>query len=249
MPKAPFSKIPLEFHTVSVVQYHQRIGDVATGVRAPRTGRTAMSRPMLVLCVVLAAGASADGACLDTSAFDDAQRAVDAAVGCDTVGSNREYVAAGLDAIAGIPLSRACRSRFVKERLKRSVCGRPGSIVCCATSSRGRMTNRVVRAGHCTNGELCEGARNVGAACTGDGRCLQSACPARGPGIPGQVTFTTRATGSDLDVGWTGAFHSMPFVAGSRVTYCLEGCDGTTDMSCVGRGRTGDGTLNGSSFG
>src|SRR5262245_60663283 len=249
MPKAPFSKIPLEFHTVSVVQYHQRIGDVATGVRAPRTGRTAMSRPMLVLCVVLAAGASADGACLDTSAFDDAQRAVDAAVGCDTVGSNREYVAAGLDAIVDIPLSSACRSRFVKERLKRSVCGRPGSVVCCATSSRGRTTNRVVRDGKCTHGAMCEGTRSVGEGCTDDGRCKDGACPRGAPGTPRQVDFTVRSAGSDLDLGWTGTFHNRPLVAGARLTYCLARCDGAADTSCVGQGATGDGTLNGRSFG
>jgi hypothetical protein len=208
-----------------------------------------MTRPMLVLCVVLGAGASAHGACLDTSAFDDAQRAVDAAVRCDTVASNREYVSAGAHALVDVPLSASCRRRFVKERLKRSVCGRPGSVVCCATSSRGRTANRVVRQGQCTNGATCESMRSVGQGCTDDGRCNDGLCPRGAPGTPRQVAFTVRSAGSDLDLGWTGTFHNLPLVAGARLTYCLAQCDGAADTSCVGQGATGDGTLNGRVFG
>jgi hypothetical protein len=63
------------------------------------------------------------------------------------------------------------------------------------------------------------------------------------------VTFTALSQGSDLDLGWSGTHHNFPVVAGARLAYCLEDCDGTTDTSCVGRGATGDGTLNGSVFG
>jgi hypothetical protein len=208
-----------------------------------------MTRPVLAVCVVLGAGISAHGACLDTSVFDDAQRAVDAAVQCDTVASNREYVSAGSHALVDVPLSASCRRRFVKERLKRSVCGRPGSVVCCATSSRGRTANRVVRQGQCTNGATCDSMRSVGEGCTDDGRCKDGACPRGAPGTPRQVAFTVRTAGSDLDLGWTGTFHNLPLVTGARLTYCLAQCDGAADTSCVGQGPTGAGTLNGRGFG
>ena len=209
------------------------------------------ARQVLVLCTLLGVGSVVHAKCTDTSAFGDAQRAVDATVRCDDVASHQVYVKRGTQAIVGLRLSPSCRSRFVKERLKRSVCGRAGYAVCCATSSRHRIANRIVRATKCTSGEVCAEAngfpRNVGEGCTAQGQCV--VCPDRGPGVPRQVTFTARTPGSDLDLGWSGTFHNFPVVAGARLAYCLEDCDGTSDTGCVGRGPTGDGTPNGGAFG
>ena len=76
-------------------------------------------------------------------------------------------------------------------------------------------------------------------------------CPLRadGAGFPNQITLQTPSTGSDLDNGWTGSSHNFPIIQGSTLKYCLSNCDGTTDTLCDGTGETGDGTLNGPTFG
>ena len=75
-------------------------------------------------------------------------------------------------------------------------------------------------------------------------------CPNReSPGLPSQITFTVPATGSDLDNGWTGISHNFPIVNGSTLRYCLSGCDGTSTFDCTGTGATGEGSLNGATFG
>jgi hypothetical protein len=69
------------------------------------------------------------------------------------------------------------------------------------------------------------------------------------PALPAQVTLTVPATGSDLDTGWTGSSHNFPVVNGSSIKYCLSNCDGTSDTLCDGSGTTGEGSLNGPTFG
>jgi len=51
-------------------------------------------------------------------------------------------------------------------------------------------------------------------------------------GAPASLRLAVRATGSDLDLGWTGQFHSMPLPAGPSTTLCLSGCDATGDALC-----------------
>jgi hypothetical protein len=76
-------------------------------------------------------------------------------------------------------------------------------------------------------------------------------CPLRAedPTFPAQVTLTVPETGSDLDNGWTGSSHNFPVIFGSSLRYCLSNCDGTSDRICDGSGQTGDGSLNGPTFG
>jgi hypothetical protein len=76
-------------------------------------------------------------------------------------------------------------------------------------------------------------------------------CPLRtdDPSLPNQITLQVPSTGSDLDNGWTGSSHNFPIIQGSTLKYCLSNCDGTTDTLCDGSGTTGDGSLNGPTFG
>jgi hypothetical protein len=69
------------------------------------------------------------------------------------------------------------------------------------------------------------------------------------PSLPNQITLQVPSTGSDLDNGWTGTSHNFPVIQGSTLKYCLSNCDGTSDTLCDGSGETGDGTLNGPTFG
>jgi len=76
-------------------------------------------------------------------------------------------------------------------------------------------------------------------------------CPPRtdGASLPNQITLQVPSTGSDLDNGWTGSSHNFPIIQGSTLKYCLSNCDGTSDTLCDGSGTTGDGSLNGPTFG
>jgi len=77
-----------------------------------------------------------------------------------------------------------------------------------------------------------------------------SACPDRpAAGMPKEFTFTVADEGTDLDNGWTGVSHNFPVPAGSQFRMCLSDCDADTNPSCSGRGETGRGTLNGTTFG
>jgi hypothetical protein len=77
-------------------------------------------------------------------------------------------------------------------------------------------------------------------------------CPDRESGLPKQISYTVpppEEVSSDLDNGWKGASHNFPVVFGSTLTMCLSDCDGTSDPECVGSGPTGEGTVNGATFG
>ena len=75
-------------------------------------------------------------------------------------------------------------------------------------------------------------------------------CPSReAPGLPTTLTLTTRASGSDFDIGWTGNSMSFPWIAGSTMTLCLSNCDATTDPVCDVTGPVGEGSPNGSTLG
>jgi hypothetical protein len=205
--------------------------------------------PLIALMFAAPAGAAR---CSETTDFAAAQAAVDAQVSCDAAASRREYVRAARRTLDEAPLSRACRRRFVAERLEQSTCGRPGRLVCCAVTRKGKAAHRITRPGKCTRGTVCRDARSVGGGCAPTGACLPppgAVCPDRGTGVPRQVTFTIEPRGSDLDVGSTGAFHNFPVPTGIRLGYCLDGCDGVADTICEGRGEAGPGTLNGPTLG
>ena len=53
-----------------------------------------------------------------------------------------------------------------------------------------------------------------------------AACPPN-PDGPDSLTMTVAATGTDLDLGWTGVGHGFAVVPNLHLQLCLEGCDGT----------------------
>ena len=71
--------------------------------------------------------------------------------------------------------------------------------------------------------------------------------PAGGPGR--LVLTTTSGTGSDLDLGWDGSSHNLPFVGGASLSFCLTGCDADLNSRCTAVGKTGPSTPNGATFG
>jgi hypothetical protein len=76
-------------------------------------------------------------------------------------------------------------------------------------------------------------------------------CTANPNGGPDTLTLTVGDTGNDLDTGFSGQSHNFLNVSGSTLTYCLTGCDSTTNPMCQGTGSTGDKatTQNGPTFG
>ena len=89
--------------------------------------------------------------------------------------------------------------------------------------------------------------------CSGDscGPLPTSNCPANPNGGPKQLTVTIGPGGGDLDTGFSGKSHNFINVPGASLTYCLTGCDQTTNPICQGSGSTGDKdtSLNGPTFG
>lgn len=216
---------------------------------------------VLGLLALLGTAAPVGGAtCSDTAALDAAQRLVDAAVPC--AGPRRAYVRKAKQALRDAPLSRGCRKAFIAERIVQSACGR-GGVICCQKQGK-KIGTFKPKASRCTGrGTICTGGSSVGTACAPAGGCATTTttttsttttstttttttttgpaavCPARtDPALPRQVTFTVPASGGDLDNGWAGTFHNLPFVAGATLNYCLDNCDGAADTLCDGVGDT-----------
>ncbi len=90
-------------------------------------------------------------------------------------------------------------------------------------------------------------------------RCVPaaSACQAEpdcapnpsGPSEPNEIVLTLANAATDIDLGWTGAFHNFPLPAGTQLRACLENCDRATDPLCDTKITTGAGTPNGATFG
>ncbi len=66
---------------------------------------------------------------------------------------------------------------------------------------------------------------------------------------PKQLLLTTASSGTDLDNGVTGISQNFPVVANSSLSFCLSGCDASTNSVCQATGATGAGTPNGTTFG
>jgi hypothetical protein len=59
-------------------------------------------------------------------------------------------------------------------------------------------------------------------------------CPANADG-PDELLLVTRSSGSDLDLGWSGAFHNRTVPEGARLRLCLQGCDASREPRCMAR--------------
>lgn len=64
----------------------------------------------------------------------------------------------------------------------------------------------------------------------GAGRC--GANPAGGPA---ELRMVVPGSGSDLDIGWSGAAHGFGIVASATVRLCLDGCGSTSNARCTER--------------
>ena len=86
--------------------------------------------------------------------------------------------------------------------------------------------------------------------CVPSSVCTQPNCPpsSRGPTAPNELVLDIAASGSDLDLGSTGLGHNL-LVPPTPVHACLDGCDAATTPSCDMRVVTGEGTVNGTTFG
>lgn len=83
-------------------------------------------------------------------------------------------------------------------------------------------------------------------------RCVPSPppCPTNPDGGPSRLVLTTGSgTGSDLDLGWEGPSHNLPFVGGASLSFCLSACDAGPNSRCTAAGKTGPSTPNGATFG
>ncbi len=76
-------------------------------------------------------------------------------------------------------------------------------------------------------------------------------CSGNPSGGPSELRLTVGATGNDLDIGWSGLSHDFQNVRGATLTYCLTGCNATTNAMCRASGSTGSAatSLNGPTFG
>ena len=89
----------------------------------------------------------------------------------------------------------------------------------------------------------CSGSTTSTTMPPGGAKCANN--PAGGPR---EIDFTTLNHGTDLDTGVSGASHNFPVIAGAGFKMCLTGCDASTP-TCMGSGSTGNGSLNGPTFG
>lgn len=83
-------------------------------------------------------------------------------------------------------------------------------------------------------------------------RCVPNAgagrCGANPAGGPGELRMVAPGSGSDLDIGWTGAAQGFGVVANATMRLCLGGCESTTNSLCSEREPETAG-LNGNAFG
>ena len=75
-----------------------------------------------------------------------------------------------------------------------------------------------------------------------------AACPSN-PAGPNELLLTVKATGTDLDNGWSGESTNLPIPAGTQLTMCLAHCGDGAGPLCDATITTGEGTPNGETFG
>ncbi len=204
-----------------------------------------IARFILPLTVALAlGGTSAEAApCRDTSGFDAARAAVDAAVPCDGARSHGAYVRAASRALKSTGLRGACRRDFLARYVKRSLCGRaPGRFeLCCRQNAAGRNTSAVVRAGRCGRGDTCPVglARSVGDACADDGRCVvvttsTTTTTSTSTTAPARSTTTTIVFGTAPTTTTVVATSTTSTAPASTVTTTSSTSTTSTTFMCTG---------------
>src|SRR5262245_30367608 len=125
--------------------------------------------------------ATARAACVDPSGIPEARDAVEAACPCAAAATVRDYRACAKLAMTAQVESGALDRSCVKEVrrcVRRSTCGRPGSVACCRSKQKG-VQCQVTTPERCAARGGCAGAR-------------PSCCDACDtPGCAGTTTTTT----------------------------------------------------------
>src|SRR5262245_31661713 len=159
----------------------------------------------VAVLAVLAVSPSVHAAkrCTDTSGFEAAMDAVEAAVPCSSATRHKSYVKQAKKAL-GSRLSGACKKQFVQRFLAKSTCGRTGFVVCCSANRTGKDTSKVVKAGKC-KGSVCSETNpmSVGEGCTSGGTCVTTTTTTSVPSttvstVPTLTTTTTTVQPSFL---------------------------------------------------
>jgi hypothetical protein len=136
--------------------------------------RAASAIAISLLAAELAAAACLTGRCRDEGAVETVRAQVAATCQCDQAFSHRQYLRCARDVIRAAVKDRslpgAC-GKSVKRCEQATTCGKPGAVVCCQLSAKGRAKARVVKsAGRC-GGATCTAATSTDGACTAAGRC------------------------------------------------------------------------------
>ncbi len=110
-----------------------------------------LTRFFAVLLAVAAPAAVAHAACdtaANASALAGARDAIDAACPCAAATKRGDYVKCAKPVlaarIAGGMLTKTCKSEALKHATK-SVCGRPGAVVCCRVKTNGKTSHKIAK--------------------------------------------------------------------------------------------------------
>ena len=156
---------------------------------------------LALLALLVAAPAVHAKKCTDTSGFDAAMEAVEAAVPCADATKHGKYVKSAKKAL-GNSLTGACKKQFVRDFIAKSTCGRPGFVVCCETNKKGKNVSKVVKnASKCKKGTVCTDTNptSVGDGCTAQGTCVTTTTTTTTTlGTPTTETPTTTTSSTTL---------------------------------------------------
>lgn len=183
-----------------------------------------------------AAAAPCAPAGADATALHAVWDAMDAACPCATATTRRTYVACATTvakgAVTGGTLPAACK-KTARTRATLSTCGRPGTAVCCRTTSNGTVKGKIVGSpARCTapaGGQACIASRtNVTDGCSAAG------CVTCGNGViePGEAC-------EPPGVGNCTADCQLPATCGNGVVEPGEACEPPGAAGCTDSCTTG----------
>jgi hypothetical protein len=175
----------------------------------------------------------------DKTDIANARAAVAAHCDCATAATHGAFVRCAVQEVRAVLVNETC-SRVVKQCASRSICGSPGFVACCRTSSSGRASCAIRhQAAECV-------APRGGTACTGSfASCCDAPCQAIGCGSA--TTTTTMPVGScGIDgagvCGGSCADPTEPCEIFNGVCYCIGSCAAPFGLGSCG-GSCPDGTI------
>ncbi len=129
-------------------------------------------------------------------------------------------------------------------------CGSPGSLVLTLRGNK-KKAKKIIQLKAVASGGRPKVDKNKVTFVCEKSVCTDCGplCPNNPAGGPRQLDFTIAATGTDLDTGFSGVSHNFPVIEGAKLSLCLTGCDASTNPVCNASGPTGNGSVNGATFG